>query len=346
MATAFVTDIRFDAHTMPGHPETAARLEAVRRQLDGDGLTARLDRVELAPAAEETLQTVHASSYLRHLQAACEQARRSGLAMWNPDTYLTPDSYEIARLAAGGVLEVTEAVVTGRASNGLAAIRPPGHHATSQDAMGFCLLNNVAVAARHAQRAWKVGRVAIVDYDVHHGNGTQDMFYTDPSVLYISTHQWPLFPGTGRVSDTGRFEGEGATMNIPLPPGTGDGGYRRVFDELVLPALHRFAPHLILVSAGFDAHWGDPLANMRLSLTGYDHLARELLKAATALCEGQIVFVMEGGYNHEVLAMGWANIARVLLGEGEIADPFGAPNDPETALDALIERLKQVHKLS
>lgn len=342
MTTAYVIDERYAVHTLVGHPEHAGRLATLEHRFREDRLTRKLLCLEPQPASQDDLLAVHEPGYLDQL---AQISRQSETVMWGADTYILPRSYEIAQLAAGGVLRVVETVLRGEAANGLAAIRPPGHHATPSEAMGFCLLNNIAVAARYAQRRHQVKRVLIVDYDVHHGNGTQDAFYGDPSVLYISTHQSPLYPGTGRVEDTGMGQGEGYTINIPLPPGTGDVGYAAVLAEIILPAARRFAPELILVSVGFDVHWLDPLASMKLSLQGYDHLARGLVAEAAALCGGRIVFVLEGGYNLHALSYGWANIARVLLGETESVDPLGLARGSEPVLDQLVRRIKQVHKL-
>jgi acetoin utilization deacetylase AcuC-like enzyme len=342
MTTAYVTDERFVLHSLSGHPEFAGRLTAIRQRFEEGGLTERLLQVQPEPATQDDLLAVHTPRYLELL---AKTAGLSNLVMWGADTYITPQSYEIARLAAGGVLRVVDAVMTGQADNGLAAIRPPGHHATPSDAMGFCLFNNIAVAARYAQRRYRLQRVLIVDYDVHHGNGTQDIFYADPTVLYISTHQWPLYPGTGAVRDTGIGDGVGNTLNVPLPPGTGDEGYAAVLSQVILPAIRRFAPELILISAGFDAHWNDPLANMRLSLQGYDHLARRLLAEAVAGCGGRIIFVLEGGYNLTALSYGWANVARLLLGEPSPLDPLGSEPGTEPSLEALVQQIKHLHKL-
>ncbi|MBI5958127.1 MAG: histone deacetylase [Chloroflexi bacterium] len=343
MATAYATDERFDIHTLEGHPEFAGRLTAIQQRLDEDNLIGRLLHIEPQPATMDELGAVHTSRYLELL------AKTSGLTktiMWGADTYITPRSYETARLAAGAVLRVVDMVMNGQAANGLAAVRPPGHHATPSDAMGFCLLNNIAIAARYAQRVYGIKRVLIVDYDVHHGNGTQEAFYADPTVFYISTHQWPLYPGTGSARDVGVGDGTGSTLNMPLPAGVGDEGYTRVFDEVVLPTIHRFAPELILVSAGFDAHWDDPLANMRLSLSGYDHLARRLLAEAVSCCAGRIVFVLEGGYNLNALSHGWANVVRMLLGDTQPVDPLGVEHGVEPLLDPLVQQIKHLHKLA
>jgi acetoin utilization deacetylase AcuC-like enzyme len=342
MTTAFVTDTRYAAHTLDGHPEYAGRLEAVQRQLGDDGLTTRLLCLESRRAEDAALRAVHAESYLTLLERT---SHLTNVAMLGPDTYILPISYETARLAAGGVMRVVDAVLRGEASNGIAAIRPPGHHATPEMGMGFCLLNNIAIAARYAQRDHGIERVLIVDYDVHHGNGTQDVFYTDPSVLYVSTHQYPLYPGTGAMGDTGEGDGAGCTLNIPLTPGIGNAGYAKVFEEVIIPVARRFAPNLILVSAGFDAHWADPLANMRLSLAGYDRLTRALITLADELCAGRIVFVMEGGYNLAALSHAWANVARALLGDSTVIDPLGLSPNREPIVEPLVERLKRIHKL-
>jgi acetoin utilization deacetylase AcuC-like enzyme len=342
MSTAFVTDPRSAVHTLDGHPEHAGRLTAVQRTLESNLLVGRLVCLEPRTADDKAVLAVHTPRYLALLEKTSEL---EGAAMLGADTYVTPQSYEIARLAAGGVLQAVDAVMGSEADNALAVIRPPGHHATPSIGMGFCLLNNIAIAARYAQRVHDIERVLIVDYDVHHGNGTQDTFYADSTVLYISTHQFPLYPGTGTVQEIGEREGRGYTLNIPLPPGVGDAGYAQVFDEIVIPAARRFAPQLILVSAGFDAHWADPLANMRLSLTGYDHLTRTVESLARELCGGRIVFVMEGGYNLVVLGNAWANVARALLRDSHTADPLGPALSAEPSIDQFIERIKQIHKL-
>ncbi len=342
MATALVTDSRFAVHTLDGHPEHAGRLAAVQNILENDFLVERMLKLEARLSGEDELRAVHVPGYLDLLK---ETTHLDGVAMMGADTYVTPHSYEIACLAAGGVLKAVDAVMQGDADNALALVRPPGHHATPSMGTGFCLLNNIAIAARYAQRVHHVERVLIVDYDVHHGNGTQDVFYSDPTVLYISTHQSPLYPGTGTVQETGEAAGKGFTLNIPLAAGVGDQGYAQVFEEIVIPAARRFSPQLMLISAGFDAHWADPLAGMCISLEGYDHLTRALLAVAAALCEGRIVFVMEGGYNLVALGNGWANIGRALLGDSDMMDPLGPSHSREPSVAQIIERIKQIHKL-
>lgn len=340
MTTAYVTHSRYADHTLDGHPENADRLYAIWARLAEAGVLADLATLEPAAVGDAHVEAVHQRRYLDLLATRWDHP-----VMLDHDTYMLPDSYEIARLAAGGAVRAVEAVVRGEADNALALVRPPGHHARPDRGMGFCLLNNVAVGARHAQRALGVERVLIVDYDVHHGNGTQEAFYTDPSVLYISTHQYPFYPGTGAVGEAGAGAGVGATINVPLRAGVGDEGYAQVFAEVVWPAAQRFAPHLILVSAGFDAHWADPLANMNLTLAGYAHLTRELVRMARALCAGRIVFVLEGGYNLTVLGDAVLNLCYALLGRDEIVDPMGQSRWQSASAEKVIQEVRQVHGL-
>lgn len=342
MTTAYATDARFTEHDFPRHPEHAGRIEAVWRELEAAGLRDQLLPVTARAAGDEQLLAAHSASYLKRLAAI---SRQDKAVLIDQDTYALPDSFGIARLAAGAVIQAIDATLAGRADNGLAVVRPPGHHATIERQMGFCLLNNVAVGARYAQA--KLRRTLILDYDVHHGNGTQDIFYADSSVMFISLHQSPHYPGTGAASETGQGAGEGFTLNAPLAAGHGDHAYRALFEEIVWPAVERFRPELMLVSAGFDAHWADPLAQMQLSLGGYDDLARESIKMAQACCAGRIVFVMEGGYDLSALAHGWRNIAAALLGREGFSDPYGPPahTAAAAAIRPLINRLRHLHGL-
>ncbi len=342
MTVLLITDERFDQHNMPGHPEHAGRLQAVRQQLAADGLLQRTLKAGVQPVGLDLVRSVHVPDYVAQL----ERTRHTSSVQWlDADTYVTSRSFEIALLAAGAATAAVDEVLRGTADQAIALIRPPGHHATRARAMGFCLINNVAVAARFAQQAHGVERIAIVDYDVHHGNGTQDIFYEDPSVLYISTHQSPLYPGTGSLYEMGRAAGEGYTLNIPLPPGVGDEGYEQVFERVILPALQRFTPELVLVSVGFDAHWADPLANMTLSLQGYHRLSQLLIEGARTWSEGRIVFVMEGGYHLEALSHGWANIVRATLGDTDVADPLGPAPVPSRDVSRLVEQVRHTHGL-
>jgi acetoin utilization deacetylase AcuC-like enzyme len=256
MTTSYCYDPFNLRHHLSGHPENRARLAGTWELLHADGILADLLATPCTPASDEQLLRVHSR---RHLSTVAQAAQRN--AHLDSDTYVGSDSEQAARLAAGGLCNVVGAVLGGQASNGFALVRPPGHHATPERGMGFCLYNNVAIAARAAQAEHGLERVLVVDFDVHHGNGTQDAFYEDGSVLFFSTHQHPYYPGTGHWREMGRGAGGGATVNVPFPAGVGDAGYAAAFDSILTPAARRFQPQLILVSAGYDAHWNDPLAS-------------------------------------------------------------------------------------
>ena len=344
MTTAYCSHDSFTEHDFPGHPEHAGRIEAVWELLNQQRLLHQIDQMAPAPVSDDQILTVHSRSHLDRLVAV---SRGDRITRLDHDTYALPKSLKVARLAAGAVVSAVDRVLGGEAENALAIVRPPGHHATVEWQMGFCLLNSIAIASRHAQARHKCGKVLIIDYDVHHGNGTQDIFYADPTVMFISIHQSPFYPGTGALTETGAEAGEGFTLNVPIAGGHGDASYERLFAEVVWPAAERFAPHLMLVSAGFDAHWVDPLAQMQLSLAGYDRLARECLRMAAQLCSGKIAFVMEGGYDLPALAHGWCNTARALLGSDEISDPYGAPRGGRARQDVgrVIDQVKRIHSL-
>lgn len=316
MNLALVSSPRFAEHTPPaGHVECPERAD-VMDVVAGEWRMRGARWVEPDPAGRDLLARVHTGAYLDRLADTAGHA-----LMLDPDTFTSPESWEIAQLAAGAAVRATRLVLDGDVSRAAALVRPPGHHALPDRAMGFCLLNNVAVAAADAI-ARGVPRVAIVDIDVHHGNGTQAMFETDPRVLYVSTHQWPCYPGTGAVDETGRGDGEGFTVNVPLPPGCTDAEYDLAFARVVVPVLRAFDPGLLFVSAGFDAHEMDPLARMRVSEAGFDAMTRRLVAAADTSCEGRLVLVTEGGYYlpalgaslHAVLG---AMVGAVPAGHGE-----------------------------
>ena len=311
--------------------------------MDKTGLASQMKQIKPQPVTDDQILSVHHPEYLDLLNQLSHMDK--GIR-FDADTYAFPESPHSARLSAGGVCLAVDEVMTQNADNALAVVRPPGHHAIPPRAMGFCLLGNIAIAARHAQQAHNIERVMIVDFDVHHGNGTQDMFYDDDSVLFISTHQSPFYPGTGAINEIGSGEGKGYTINIPLNAGHGDKNYARIFQQIIWLAARRFKPELILVSAGFDAHWVDPLALMALSLTGYAYITRELIRMADELCEGKIVFVMEGGYDLQALSYGMKNIAHALLRQDEISDPLGLHEETEPDVATLIDRVQKLHNLS
>jgi len=294
----FLIDERFLLHN-PGdrHPESPLRLLAIRDALEDLGIEKRWQRIDARPARIDELELVHTPGHRERL----EQASRKAPACLDPDTMVSAESYEVALLAAGGVLECVDAICTGRVRRAFAFVRPPGHHAEPDKAMGFCLLNNVALAAAYARRSHNLDRVAIVDIDVHHGNGTQAAFYDNSHVLYVSSHQFPLYPGTGDFNEIGAREGRGYTMNFPLPQGAGDGVFVPLYSRIVGSVLDQYAPQLILVSAGFDAHFRDPLAGLIVTNAGYSSTAASLILAANRNCQGRICFVLEGGYSAEAL---------------------------------------------
>ncbi len=342
MTTAYVYHPLYLEHKFPGHPERPARLQSAMELLQAEQVLARLAALEPTFATEDEIEWVHSQGHRQRVQ----QVAARGGGHLDPDTYVNRRSYDIALLAAGGVNEAVRAVLRGDADNGFCLVRPPGHHATPDRSMGFCLFNNVAIGARVAQKEFGLERVMIVDFDVHHGNGTQQIFERDASVLYFSTHQYPYYPGTGHWRETGQREGQGTTVNVPLPAGVGDAGFEKVFREILWPVAQRFRPQLLLVSAGFDAHWNDPLAFMLLSLTGYARLARELCQIAQAVCNGRIVFVLEGGYHLDVLAHGVLNAFYALIGDETTSDPLGPSPTPEEPIDGLVAELRRVHHLN
>ena len=310
-ATAFLYDPVCREHLAGRpHPECPERLDAVLRGLGDAGLLDRLARVDARAATEEELLLCHTREYLSTAKRDVESGRPY---LSTGDTDITPNSWEVAARAAGGVLNAVDAVVSGKARNAFCAVRPPGHHATRNRGMGFCLFNNVAVAARHAQRKHGLERVLIVDWDVHHGNGTQDIFYSDPSVFFFSTHQWPLYPGTGRADETGEGAGRGTTMNHPFPAGAGRAEILGALQDSLLPAAKRFQPDLVLISAGFDSRAGDPLGRFTLTDRDFADLTRAAMEIADRYAGGRVVSVLEGGYNPEGLARAAAAHVEALL---------------------------------
>jgi len=282
-----------------GHPESPNRLRAIVQQLEQSGTMARLTRIEPRQAEDEWITQIHAPGYVASL---AKQAPASGRVSLDSDTSMSPGSLTAAYLAAGGALAAVDAIMAKAVDHVFCAVRPPGHHAEANRAMGFCLFNTVAIAARYAQKQHGLARVLIVDWDVHHGNGTQHSFEDDPSVLFFSTHQYPHYPGSGRESERGRGAGEGYTINVPMEAGEGDDDYRRIFHEVLVPAADAFKPDFVIISAGFDAHKDDPLAGMGLTEEGYRDLTGIVARIAKRHAQGRILSSLEGGYNLTALA--------------------------------------------
>ena len=311
------TGIAFDPlvrkhDTGPGHPEKPARFSAVLDEFRYTGLIDSLDQLDSRPAGEDDLALVHTLPYIELVKREVAQRRRQ---LSTGDTAISEASLECAFAAAGSALSAVDAVLSRRVRNAFCLVRPPGHHAESNRGMGFCLFNNVAVAARYAQRRYGVERVLIVDWDVHHGNGTQEIFYRDPSVLYFSIHQSPWYPGTGAVDEIGAGDAQGLTINCPFPAGSGRAEIAGAFHDRLVPAAAEFAPDLLLISAGFDSRIHDPLGQFMLEDRDFAELTNMLLEMAAQTAQGRIVSVLEGGYNLQGLASAAHAHVRALLGE-------------------------------
>jgi len=295
VTTLLVSDDIFLEHRVPeGHPERPDRLRAITAALSEEEFLP-LKRRSAEPVDDAVLATAHDEAYIAAVRAAMP---KTGEAQLDADTWISPRSFEAASNAAGAACLAVDAVLGGDVTNAFCAIRPPGHHAEQSHAMGFCLFGNAVIAARHAQRVHGLERVAILDFDVHHGNGTQAIVWSDPSILYGSTHQMPLYPGTGEESETG----VGNIFNAPLSPGAGGTEFMEAFSARLLPATNAFAPELIVISAGFDAHWRDPLASLNLKEDDFGWVTAELMELADRHCGGRIVSVLEGGYDLRALA--------------------------------------------
>ncbi len=330
-------------HTLDGHPENASRIVAVTELLERWGVFQDLTMVEPEEARIDQLNRVHSAGMIEAIREQCSM----GGGRLDADTYATRDSFKISRLAAGAVCVAIDKILSEAHQNGLALVRPPGHHAEFNRPGGFCLINNVAIAARHAQDVHKIERILIIDFDVHHGNGTQNIFYADPTVLFVSLHLYhPYFyPGTGSPDDIGNGPGRGANVNIAFGPGAGDGWYNAAFREVLHPIATTFKPELILVSAGFDAHWIDPLASASLSLGGYAELTQQINDLARELCQGRLLFVLEGGYHLDALAFGVLNTVFALINQDKVVDPIGSAPNPEKDMSKVLSLLRRLHLL-
>lgn len=340
------------AHFEAGHPERPERVEVVRRALETAGWWDPFERLAPIDLDDNILHSVHSPTYLAELRSICQRGANLDI-----DTYTTPETWRLAMNAAGGTAAVAADIwkgnsITDRDDNlrGFALSRPPGHHAEYNRGMGFCLINNIAVAAQYllaglSEGAKKPDRLAIIDLDLHHGNGTQNIFWSRKDVLFISTHQSPLYPGTGMIEEMGEGAGYGFTVNLPLPPATGDQGYRTAMEEIILPILSRHEPDMILVSAGFDPHWRDPLGHLMLTAAGYGDLIKSLVDWSDKNCHSKITLVMEGGYDSLSVAACALSSVAALLGE-PLRDTIGPPPRPEgRSWQSVIRRAKEIWQL-
>jgi acetoin utilization deacetylase AcuC-like enzyme len=328
------------AHRQVGHPERPERVEAVRQSLEEIGVWQPASLLPPLDLPEAVLHGVHSPAYLSLLERAC---LRGGYL--DADTYVTQASWQLARQAAGGAAAVAQAVWGGDFRRGFALCRPPGHHAMRGQGMGFCLLNNIALAAEYLIRQEGASRIAIVDLDLHHGNGTQDIFWARRDVFFISTHQMPLYPGTGALRERGAGEGEGYTANFPMPPGSGDEAYLAVMEQAILPLLERYQPEMILVSYGFDPHWSDPLGSLLLSAAGYGQLIAELVRFADANCQGRLALVLEGGYDLEAAAECSQAVVQALLNQPWQAVPLEIPYRQTSSWQGMLKQARQLWEL-
>jgi acetoin utilization deacetylase AcuC-like enzyme len=297
-STAIVFSDYSKEHDTGSHPENQARLTSIHQRLQRGGYFERHTVYQTEPIDPARIIRVHDEFLIEIVRALADR----GGGFIDADTYVSGGSYRAALASAGAAVQAVDLVLTGTHPRSFSMTRPPGHHAERKRQLGFCLFNNIAVAATHALDEYELNRIAIIDWDVHHGNGTQDIFYNSSHVLFCSVHQWPLFPGTGLNHERGVGPGEGFTINVPLPPGSGEPEYCNVFDDVFAPSVDAFKPDLIMASAGFDAHRDDPLAMMELGDRGFSRLARRVKRWADKLCDGRLVLVLEGGYNLRALA--------------------------------------------
>ena len=301
--------IGHEAHFEAGHPECPERVETIKKTLGENGLWEDFLKLDPYEISDKVMSGIHEERYLNKLEEICSMGQ-----YYDMDTYTTPDSWLLAHNAAGGAIAIADYVWTRKAKRGFALTRPPGHHATANRAMGFCLLNNIALAAEYLVCENNAKRVAIIDIDLHHGNGTQEIFYRRGDVVYISTHQFPHYPGTGALNETGYGNGDRATVNIPMPPMSGDTAFLTTHDEIILPLLDRFKPEMLLVSYGFDAHFRDPLGYLLITTEGYGQIIDRLVGWSDENCSGRIALFLEGGYDLEAAKSCSRAVAAALLG--------------------------------
>lgn len=345
MKVGLVYDSIYLKHDTGAHPENGSRLMSSINLLEKSKLIDKLVAIPPRAASVEEVSLTHS----RELISRVQNASKRGGGWLDGDTYASPASYDVALYAVGGTLRAIDSIMAGEVNSAFALVRPPGHHATIDEAMGFCLFNNIAVAAQYARKNYNLERVLIADFDVHHGNGTQEIFYTDHQVLYFSTHQYPLYPGTGSIYEDGSGKGKGFTVNVPLPACCGDNEYHRAYEEILAPVARRFRPQLILVSAGYDSHWADGMSmnSMQVTVAGFSDIVSIIKKLADELCEGKLLLALEGGYNLEALSCSIKATLEILLGSTLSPDPLGKPRDTMMSPDIgpILAEVKSRHKL-
>jgi acetoin utilization deacetylase AcuC-like enzyme len=334
----------FFIHNNPAHPEKKERLQAILTQLRTENLFDKLEQLAPMPATIGEVAKVHTMDHINLIRSLCKLHKPQA----DPDTYLVPESFDVGLLSVGAALTAMRAVMRGKLDVCFSLGRPPGHHAEPHKAMGFCLFNNIAIAARHAQEEYGIKRILILDWDVHHGNSTQTAFYHDPGVLFISVHQNPAFPGSGNMTDLGVGEGVGYNVNIPLPPGCGDPEYERVFSEIVRPLADRYKPELVMVSAGQDTYHDDPLASMLVSFQGYAQQARHVREIAEKYAGGKIILTLEGGYHLRGQSEAVITVLSELGGWDRLVnDEPAPPSDPfYDDPNRIIAEVKKLHNLT
>lgn len=339
LETGIVRDNRYFRHGHEYHPESPKRLEATYNMLDGPSMVGKFAHIKPRHAEELEIRYVHSASYI-NLVAGTAGRPYSSL---DPDTETSADSYDTALLAVGGLCNAIDQVIKGEVQNAFALIRPPGHHAHRDDAAGFCIFNNVAIGAMHAIKKHNMEKILIVDWDLHHGDGTQATFYDDNRVLFFSTHQYPYYPGTGAVSETGRGKGQGYTINVPLSVGADDGHYLKIYRRILRPVALAFKPDIILLSAGFDIFYQDPLGGMKVTPQGFANLARMILNIAEECCQGRLVATLEGGYHLTGLAQSVKAVLLEMLGETLVSEDQlkKVEKESDSSRDALINRVIQ-----
>jgi acetoin utilization deacetylase AcuC-like enzyme len=341
--TGIAKDNRYMDHVADSyHPESHHRLEVLYQMLAEPEMKGKFEEIKPRMAIQEELELIHVPRYIQLVASTADHS----CVMLDPDTYACSKSYETAKLAAGGTLVAVDKVMGGELDNAFAFIRPPGHHAESNRAMGFCLFNNVAIAASYALKKYKLKKALIIDWDLHHGNGTQHSFYDRSDVLYFSTHQFPYYPGTGFVNEVGSGAGKGFTVNVPLSPGPGDAEYMEVFEAILEPIALEYKPDIVFVSAGFDIYYHDPLGGMQVTPEGFANLARIILDFAKETCKGKVVFVLEGGYHLEGLRDSAREVLKTLRGDALA----GGRNEKlrqsvdHRMIDPVIKKVKEAQK--